>query len=133
MSEEHGPSDLLHNARRAEQAGFDFAAISDHFSPWIDEQGHASFAWSVLGAVANATERLGLMTAVTCPIMRYHAAIIEARPHWCSSARTGSLSVSGRENASTNMSWVQVGRACSSATSVSRKPSTLSKVSSPAS
>jgi len=76
MSEEHGPSDLLHNARRAEQAGFDFAAISDHFSPWIDEQGHASFAWSVLGAVANATERLGLMTAVTCPIMRYHPAII---------------------------------------------------------
>jgi G6PDH family F420-dependent oxidoreductase len=76
MSEEHGPSDLLHNARRAEQAGFDFAAISDHFSPWIDEQGHASFAWSVLGAVATATERLGLMTAVTCPIMRYHPAII---------------------------------------------------------
>ena len=55
MSEEHGPSDLVRNAQRAEQAGFDFAAISDHFSPWIDEQGHASFAWSVLGAVANAT------------------------------------------------------------------------------
>ena len=63
MSEEHGPSNLVHNAQRAEQAGFDFAAISDHFSPWIEEQGHASFAWSVLGAVANATERLGLMTA----------------------------------------------------------------------
>jgi G6PDH family F420-dependent oxidoreductase len=76
MSEEHGPSDLVHNAQRAEHAGFDFAAISDHFSPWIEEQGHASFAWSVLGAVANATERLGLMTAVTCPIMRYHPAII---------------------------------------------------------
>jgi hypothetical protein len=59
-----------------EQAGFDFAAISDHFLPWFEEQGHASFAWSVLGALANAIERLGLMTAVTCPIMRYHPAII---------------------------------------------------------
>src|SRR5215472_5225533 len=118
MSEEHGAADLVRNAKQAEQAGFDFAAI------WLEGQGHAPFVWSVLGAVANATERLGLMTAVTCPIMRYHAAIIEPRPHWCSSARTGSLS--GRENASTNMSWVQVGRACSSATSASRKPPTLS-------
>src|SRR6266403_92692 len=76
MSEEHGPTDLVRNAQRAEQAGFDFAAISDHFFPWLEEQGHAPFAWSVLGAVANATRRLGLMTAVTCPIMRYHPAII---------------------------------------------------------
>src|SRR3954447_547524 len=76
MSEEHGPADLVRNAQRAEQAGFDFAAISDHFSPWLEEQGHAPLAWSVLGAVANATRRIGLMTAVTCPIMRYHPAII---------------------------------------------------------
>jgi G6PDH family F420-dependent oxidoreductase len=76
MSEEHGPNDLVRNARRAEEAGFEFAAISDHFSPWIEEQGHASFAWSVLGALAQATQRMGLMTAVTCPIMRYHPAII---------------------------------------------------------
>lgn len=76
MSEEHGPSDLVRNATRAEQAGFDFAAISDHFFPWLEEQGHAAFAWSVLGAVANATGSMGLMTAVTCPIMRYHPAII---------------------------------------------------------
>ena len=76
MSEEHGPADLVRNAARAEQAGFDFAAISDHFSPWLEEQGHAPLAWSVLGAIANATERIGLMTAVTCPIMRYHPAII---------------------------------------------------------
>ncbi len=76
MSEEHGPSDLVRNASAAEQAGFDFAAISDHFSPWIEEQGHAPLAWSVLGAVANATRRIGLMTAVTCPIMRYHPAIV---------------------------------------------------------
>jgi G6PDH family F420-dependent oxidoreductase len=76
MSEEHGPADLVRNAARAEQAGFDFAAISDHFSPWIEEQGHAPLAWSVLGAIANATSRIGLMTAVTCPIMRYHPAIV---------------------------------------------------------
>jgi G6PDH family F420-dependent oxidoreductase len=76
MSEEHGPAQLVRNASRAEQAGFDFAAISDHFSPWLDEQGHAPLAWSVLGALANATSRIGLMTAVTCPILRYHPAII---------------------------------------------------------
>ena len=76
MSEEHGPADLVRNAQRAEQAGFDFAAISDHFFPWLEEQGHAPLAWSVLGALAHATRRMGLMTAVTCPIMRYHPAII---------------------------------------------------------
>jgi len=70
MSEEHGAADLVRNAKQAEQAGFDFAAI------WLEGQGHAPFVWSVLGAVANATQRLGLMTAVTCPIMRYHPAII---------------------------------------------------------
>jgi len=76
MAEQHGPVDLVRNAKRAEQAGFDFAAISDHYFPWLEEQGHSPFAWSVLGAVAEATEHLGLMTAVTCPIMRYHPAII---------------------------------------------------------
>jgi len=53
MSEEHGPKELVRNAERAEKAGFDFAAISDHFSPWIEEQGHSPLAWSVLGAIAN--------------------------------------------------------------------------------
>lgn len=76
MSEEHGPNELVRNAAGAEQAGFDFAAMSDHFSPWLEEQGHAPLAWPVLGAVANATRRMGLMTAVTCPIMRYHPAIV---------------------------------------------------------
>lgn len=76
MAEQHGPTTLLRNGKRAEEAGFDFAAISDHFSPWIEEQGHAPFAFSVLGALAAATSRIGLMTAVTCPIMRYHPAIV---------------------------------------------------------
>jgi alkanesulfonate monooxygenase SsuD/methylene tetrahydromethanopterin reductase-like flavin-dependent oxidoreductase (luciferase family) len=75
---EHGPPALVRNTVRAEQAGFDFAAISDHFFPWLDEQGHAPFAWSVLGAAAQATRQIQLMTAVTCPIMRYHPAIIYA-------------------------------------------------------
>ena len=76
MAEEHGPAALVRNTVRAEQAGFDFAAISDHFFPWLDEQGHAPFAWTVLGAAAQATSHIGLMTAVTCPIMRYHPAIV---------------------------------------------------------
>ncbi|GGC54392.1 LLM class F420-dependent oxidoreductase [Siccirubricoccus deserti] len=76
MSEEHGPSDLVRNARKAEEAGFDLVAISDHASPWLEEQGHAPLAWPVLGALAHATHRIGLMTAVTCPTMRYHPAII---------------------------------------------------------
>ncbi len=76
MAEEHGPASLVRNTARAEQAGFDFAAISDHFFPWLDAQGHSPFAWTVLGAAAQATSHIGLMTAVTCPIMRYHPAII---------------------------------------------------------
>lgn len=76
MSEEHGPAELVHNAMRAEAAGFDFVAISDHFSPWVEEQGHSPLAWPVLGAIANATQRVGLMTSVTCPTMRYHPAVV---------------------------------------------------------
>jgi G6PDH family F420-dependent oxidoreductase len=76
MSEEHAPTALVRNVVRAEKAGFEFAAISDHYSPWLEEQGHSSFAWTVLGAAAQATHRIGLMTAVTCPTVRYHPAII---------------------------------------------------------
>jgi len=76
MAEEHGPVELIRNARRAEDAGFEFAAISDHYFPWLPEEGHAPFAWSVLGGLAQATKRLGLMTAVSCPTLRYHPAII---------------------------------------------------------
>jgi G6PDH family F420-dependent oxidoreductase len=76
MAEEHGPNALVRNGRRAEEIGFDFAAMSDHFSPWLDEEGHAPFAFSVLGALAQATRHIGLMTAVTCPTMRYHPAIV---------------------------------------------------------
>ena len=75
-SEEHAPSDLVRYAMRAEVAGFSFAMISDHFHPWTDRQGQSPFVWSVIGAIAHATERLELGTAVTCPTMRIHPAII---------------------------------------------------------
>jgi coenzyme F420-dependent glucose-6-phosphate dehydrogenase len=75
-SEEHGPRDLVRNARRAEQAGFSFALISDHFHPWIERHPHSPFVWGVLGAIAEATDRLVVGTGVTCPTMRIHPAII---------------------------------------------------------
>jgi G6PDH family F420-dependent oxidoreductase len=74
--EEHGPRDLVSNARLAEEAGFEFALISDHFHPWIDRQGQSPFVWAVIGAIAEATEGLRLGTGVTCPTIRTHPAII---------------------------------------------------------
>ncbi|HEX3591306.1 MAG TPA: TIGR03557 family F420-dependent LLM class oxidoreductase [Pseudonocardiaceae bacterium] len=76
MTEQAGPVDLVAHARAAERAGFDFEVISDHFSPWLDSQGHAPNAWSVLGAVSQVTERVDLMTYVTCPTRRYHPAVV---------------------------------------------------------
>lgn len=75
-SEEHGPRELVAYAQAAEEAGFDFAMISDHFHPWVDAQGHAPFAWGVLGAVAQVTSRIRVGTAVTCPLIRYHPALV---------------------------------------------------------
>ena len=75
-SEEHPPDRLVELARRAEETGFTFALISDHFHPWIDKQGHSPFVWSVIGGIARETERLRLGTGVTCPMIRIHPAII---------------------------------------------------------
>jgi G6PDH family F420-dependent oxidoreductase len=75
-AEEHGPADLVRWARAAEDAGFGFALISDHFHPWIDRQGHSPFVWTVLGGIAEATERLHVGTGVTCPLIRIHPAIV---------------------------------------------------------
>src|SRR5215213_6078798 len=75
-SEEHRPLDLVRNAARAEELGFSFAMISDHFHPWIDAQGQSPFVWGVLGGIATATERLRVGTGVTCPTVRIHPAII---------------------------------------------------------
>ena len=76
MTEQSGPRELVRYAVAAEQAGFDFEVSSDHYSPWLTEQGHAPYAWTLLGAVAQATERVGLMTYVTCPTVRYHPAVV---------------------------------------------------------
>jgi G6PDH family F420-dependent oxidoreductase len=75
-SEEHNAIDLVRHARRAEEAGFSFAVISDHYHPWIDRQGQSPFVWGVLGAIAQATETLRVGTGVTCPTVRIHPAII---------------------------------------------------------
>ena len=76
MCEQSPPDQLVRDIQLAERAGFDFSVISDHFQPWLEEQGHSGYAWSILGAAAHATERIGLMTYVTCPILRYHPAIV---------------------------------------------------------
>ena len=76
MTEQSRPDQLVKDVVAAEAAGFDFSVCSDHFQPWLAEQGHAGYAWSILGAAAQATSRIGLMTYVTCPSIRYHPAIV---------------------------------------------------------
>ncbi|MBA9044033.1 LLM class F420-dependent oxidoreductase [Streptomyces griseofuscus] len=76
MTEQAGPRELVEHVVGAEEAGFDFSVISDHYFPWLRAQGHSSYAWSVLGAAAQATSRIPLMTYVTCPIRRYHPAVV---------------------------------------------------------
>jgi coenzyme F420-dependent glucose-6-phosphate dehydrogenase len=75
-SEEHASRELVENARLAESAGFEFALVSDHIHPWVDAQGHSPFVWGVLGAIGQATERIRIGTAVTCPLIRMHPAIV---------------------------------------------------------
>lgn len=75
-SEEHRPADLIGYASRAEQVGFEFAVISDHFHPWVDRQGQSPFVWAVIGGIAQATQRLALGTGVTCPTVRVHPAVV---------------------------------------------------------
>src|SRR5436305_7442473 len=76
MCEQSPPDQLVVDVRRAEEAGFDFSVISDHYQPWLDAQGHSGYAWAILGAAAQATERIGLMSYVTCPTIRYHPAVV---------------------------------------------------------
>jgi G6PDH family F420-dependent oxidoreductase len=76
MTEQSRPDQLVRDLVAAEAAGFDFSVTSDHYQPWLESQGHAGYAWSILGAAAQATERISLMTYVTCPILRYHPAVV---------------------------------------------------------
>ncbi len=75
-SEEHPAADLIGYARRAEEARFTFALVSDHFHPWLRRQGHSPFVWSVLGGIAQVTTTLRVGTGVTSPIIRMHPAIV---------------------------------------------------------
>jgi G6PDH family F420-dependent oxidoreductase len=88
-SEEHGPGALVEQARRAQEAGFHALWISDHFHPWIDEQGHSPFVWSTIGAISQVCD-LPVTTAVTCPTVRTHPAIV------AQAAATSSLLLDGR-------------------------------------
>jgi coenzyme F420-dependent glucose-6-phosphate dehydrogenase len=99
-SEEFDAPSLVAQAERAEQAGFAFASISDHFHPWIDAQGASPFVWGTLGAISQRTERIELLTGVTCPTTRVHPAIIAQAAATTASLLPGrfSLGVGSGEN-----------------------------------
>jgi coenzyme F420-dependent glucose-6-phosphate dehydrogenase len=89
-SEEHAPSELVHNARVAEESRFDFCTISDHYHPWVGAQGHSPFVWAVLGGIAHATSHVEVGIGVSCPTMRVHPVIV------AQAAATTSLLFEGR-------------------------------------
>jgi G6PDH family F420-dependent oxidoreductase len=88
--EEWGPKDLVAQAVKAEAAGFEDLWISDHFHPWNDQQGHSPFVWATIGAIAASTSTMTVTTAVTCPTIRIHPAII------AQAAATASVLLDGR-------------------------------------
>jgi G6PDH family F420-dependent oxidoreductase len=88
-SEEHEPQELVRQAKLAEEAGFEALWISDHFHPWLDEQGQSGFVWSVIGAISQVTS-LPITTAVTCPLLRQHPANV------AQAAATSALLTGGR-------------------------------------
>jgi coenzyme F420-dependent glucose-6-phosphate dehydrogenase len=89
-SEEHGPNELAEYGHIAEEVGFDFLSISDHFHPWIDAQGQSPLVWNVIGALSQVTKKVKIMTGVTCPILRYHPVII------AQAAATSQVQLEGR-------------------------------------
>jgi G6PDH family F420-dependent oxidoreductase len=88
--EEWGPRDLVELARKARAAGFEGLWISDHYHPWNDQQGHSPFVWSVIGGIAQVAPEMTLTTAVTCPTIRIHPAII------AQAAATSAIMLEGR-------------------------------------
>ena len=88
-SEEHGPRDLVRNARMAGDHGFEALWISDHYHPWNDEQGQSPFVWGTIGALSEAVT-LPITTAVTCPTVRIHPAVI------AQAAATAAVQTEGR-------------------------------------
>ncbi|HEX2031372.1 MAG TPA: TIGR03557 family F420-dependent LLM class oxidoreductase [Actinomycetota bacterium] len=88
--EEHGPNELVRYARRAEEVGFAYGLISDHYHPWIGRQGNSPFVWGVIGGIARETSRIRIGTGVTCPTIRIHPAII------AQAAATAAVMLDGR-------------------------------------
>ena len=88
--EEFGPAELLRQGRMAEEAGFDALWISDHYHPWVEAQGHSPFVWSVIGGLSQVTQRVPVYTAVTCPTVRIHPAIL------AQAAATSAVMLGGR-------------------------------------
>src|SRR3954453_11960502 len=88
-SEDHPPQELVRQARAAEQAGFTFGLISDHFHPWVSKQGNSPFVWSVIGGIAQVTETFRLGTGVTCPTIRIHPAIVAQAAATCACMMPG--------------------------------------------
>jgi G6PDH family F420-dependent oxidoreductase len=88
--EEFGPGELLEQARMAEEAGFEGLWISDHYHPWVEAQGHSPMVWSVIGGLSQVTSHLPVYTAVTCPTLRIHPAII------AQAAATSAVMLGGR-------------------------------------
>jgi alkanesulfonate monooxygenase SsuD/methylene tetrahydromethanopterin reductase-like flavin-dependent oxidoreductase (luciferase family) len=95
MCEQTPVRQLVSDIAAAEDAGFDFAVMSDHYFPWLEEQGHSGYAWAVLGAAAQVTSRIPMMTFVTCPSLRYHPAVVAQK-----AATIGVLSRAGSPSAS---------------------------------
>lgn len=91
-SEEFAPGDLLRQAQLAEQAGFEALWISDHYHPWLEEQGNSPFVWSVIGALSQVCS-LPVTTAVTCPTLRIHPAVIAQAAATCAVLHEGRFSL----------------------------------------
>jgi G6PDH family F420-dependent oxidoreductase len=88
-SEEYSPAEIVEQAVAAEEAGFEALWISDHYHPWNDEQGHSPFVWGLIGAVSQACS-LPVTTAVTCPTVRIHPAVV------AQAAATAAVQLEGR-------------------------------------
>ena len=88
-SEEHTPQELVQQAQLAEANGFSSVWISDHFHPWLDDQGQSPFVWSVIGGIATTTS-LQVTTAVTCPTIRIHPVVL------AQAAATSAVMLEGR-------------------------------------